>query len=45
MLEDLLFSLSSLDVLTYPMQDIQDAFSEDGLDFSQASSWQLIPIV
>ena len=43
--EDLFFSVSWLDVLTYPMQDIQDAFSEDGLDFSQASSWQLIPIV
>ena len=27
------------------MQDIQDAMSEDGLDFSQASSWQLLPII
>lgn len=44
-IEDLFFSVSWLDILTYPMQDIQDAFSEDWLDFSQASSWQLVPII
>jgi len=44
-IEDIFFSLPWLDMFTYPMQDIQDAMSEDGLDFSQASSWQLIPIV
>ena len=43
--EDIFFSLPWLDLFTYPMQDMQDALSEDWLDFSQASSWQLIPIV
>ena len=44
-IEDIFFSLPWLDMFTYPLQDIQNAMSEDGLDFSQASSWQLIPIV
>ena len=44
-IEDIFFSLPWLDMYTYPLQDIQNAMSEDGLDFSQASSWQLIPIV
>jgi len=44
-IEDIFFSLPWLDLFTYPMQDIQDAMTEDGLDFSQASSWQLIPII
>ena len=44
-IEDIFFSLPWLDIFTYPLQDIQNAMSEDGLDFSQASSWQLIPIV
>ena len=44
-IEDIFFSLPWLDIVTYPLQDIQEAMTEDGLDFSQASSWQLLPIV
>ena len=42
--EHIFFSLPWLDLFTYPLQDLQDAISEDWLDFSEASSRQLIPI-
>lgn len=43
--EWILFSIPWLDLFTYPLQDLQDAISEDGLDWTQASTWQLLPLV
>ena len=44
-IEDIFFSLPWLDIITYPLQDLQDLMSEDGLDWSQAESFQLIPLL
>ena len=44
-IEDIFFSLPWLDIVTYPLQDLQDLISEDGLDWSQAESRQLIPLI